>query len=65
MKKILPFVFPLIALLIVLFLALRWYNAKTTRPEGKLTDFGEGMKIEDLTLDQIKQHAVAKDMKSV
>jgi hypothetical protein len=65
MKKLLPFVFPLIALVIVIFLALRWYNAKTIRPEGKLTDFGEGMKIEDLSPAQTKQHTSAKDVKSV
>jgi hypothetical protein len=66
MKKFLPFVFPLIALVIVLFLGYRWYTARIVRSEDKLPQVGEGMKIEDLSseeADQLKNSA--KDMKSV
>jgi hypothetical protein len=49
MKKFLPFVFPAIALAIVLFLAVRWYNSRTVRDNGQITEFAEGVKIEDLT----------------
>ncbi len=49
MKQFLPFIFPLIALLIVLFLGFRWYTTNTSRPEGKISEFAEGIKIEDLS----------------
>lgn len=55
MKKFLPFVFPLVALLIVLFLGYRWYNSKTNRPEGKISEFAEGVKIEDLSDAKVNQ----------
>lgn len=48
MKKILPFVFPVAALLIVLFLAFRWYGQRTER-SGDISPFGEGVEIEELT----------------
>ncbi len=48
MKKVLPFVFPLVALLIVVFLAYRWYNLNTTR-SGQIADNSEGVEIQDLT----------------
>ncbi|HYD35048.1 MAG TPA: hypothetical protein VD999_03185 [Vitreimonas sp.] len=48
MKKYLPFVFPAIALLIVLFLGYRWYSMRTDRT-GVVSTFGEGVEIEDLT----------------
>lgn len=46
MQKYLPFVFPLAALVIVLFLAFRWFSAQTENPAN---DIGEGVQIEDLT----------------
>jgi len=48
MKKYLPFVFPLVALLVVMFLAYNWYTMRTNRP-GQVSTFGEGVEIEDLT----------------
>jgi hypothetical protein len=48
MKKFLPFVFPAIALAVILFLGFRWYNARTERT-GQVSDFGEGVEIEDLS----------------
>lgn len=50
MKKILPFVFPVIAIGIVVFLAGRWYSSRVT---DKVTDIStgddEGVIIENLT----------------
>lgn len=47
MRKVLPFIFPLIALVIVAFLAYRWYSLNTAnRPEDGI---GEGVTIEDLS----------------
>lgn len=51
MKKVLPFVFPAIALLIIMFLAYRWYSLRTQRtPE--ISRFGEGVEIENLSNDE-------------
>lgn len=48
MKKALPFVFPVAALLLVAFLAFRWYGQRTERT-GEITEFGEGIAIEELS----------------
>jgi hypothetical protein len=68
MKKFLPFVFPGVALILVLFLAVRWYNSRTVRPadDGKITQFGDGVQIEDLSKSASdKLRSGAKDEKSV
>jgi hypothetical protein len=66
MKKILPFVFPCIALIIVLILAVRWYNTKATHTSEKIADFGDNMKVEDLSpSDQKNIRQMAKDVRSV
>jgi hypothetical protein len=68
MKKLLPFVFPLIALLLVMFLAVRWYNARTSHKEGQVsqTEFAEGEKIENLSTDQMnKLKKPVKDLNTV
>lgn len=67
MKKFLPFVFPLIAFLIVIFLAVRWYNSKTRRGDGQIPDFADNVKIEDLGQTQVDQmkNQPAKDEKTV
>ncbi len=67
MKKFLPFLFPLIALLIVIFLSVRWYNSKTHRGDGKIPDLAEDVKVEDLTAAQAGQMKAgnAKDMKTL
>ncbi|HEX7018342.1 MAG TPA: hypothetical protein VF209_05560 [Patescibacteria group bacterium] len=48
MKKVLPFVFPVAALLIVLFLAYRWYGQRVDRV-GDVGPGGEGVEIEELS----------------
>ncbi|MBD3279402.1 MAG: hypothetical protein GF390_01680 [Candidatus Pacebacteria bacterium] len=65
MKKFYPFIFPSIALLIVLFLAWRWYNLRTQR-DSEISRLGEGVEIENLTeteLDRVMKGA--GDFKSV
>ena len=47
MKKLLPFVFPLVAVLVIIFLVFRWYRLNTT-PQGDISQFGEGIEIENL-----------------
>ena len=69
MKKFLPFVFPLVALIIVLFLAYRWYNTQTTRT-GDISqsgEFAEGQKIDSVSQAQAKQmmNTSASDSKTV
>jgi hypothetical protein len=46
MKKFLPFVFPLLSLLIVIFLVFRWYDQRTQR--GSITPFADGIEITEL-----------------
>lgn len=67
MKKYLPFVFPALALAIVIFLGYRWYTAQTTKTEGRITDFAEGVEVNQLSqaqLDKLKPSG-AKDVPSV
>ena len=49
LKKYYPFIFPAIALIIVAFLAFRWYNLRTQRDQGP--DQGE-VQIENLTEEE-------------
>lgn len=52
MKKFTPYVFPVIALLIVVFLLFRWYSDRTdtvTKP----VEFGEGVEIENLSENEL------------
>lgn len=51
MKKYLPFVFPAAAMLVVVFLTYRWYSHNTTGV-GQITEFAEGIEIEQLTDDE-------------
>jgi hypothetical protein len=48
MKKVLPFIFPVAALLLVAFLAFRWYGQRTEKT-GEITEFGEGVEIQELS----------------
>lgn len=48
MKKYLPFVFPAIAVLLVLFLAVRWFSLRSSRPEVG-DQFGQNMDIQNIT----------------
>ncbi len=50
MKKILPFIFPILAVVIVIFLASRWYESRTNEKVTNIDNgISEGVKIEDLS----------------
>jgi len=68
MRKFLPFVFPLLALLIVVYLGMRWYRTETSRntADKKPAQFADGAKIEDLSASTSSQlKTPAKDEKTV
>ncbi len=66
MKKFLPFLFPLIALLIIFVLIFRWYNAQTSSKQGKIPDFADGTSISELSpVDNTKLRKGAKDVSTV
>jgi len=67
MKKYIPFVFPALALAIVIFLGYRWYSSQTVKSNGQISAFGEGVQIEDLSSDQVNKlkKAGSKDLPSV
>jgi hypothetical protein len=47
-KDILPFIFPLAALLLVAVLAVRWYKLRNQQV-GQVSEFAEGVEIENLS----------------
>lgn len=51
MKRLLPFIFPLTSLLIVIFLAFRWYDNRTDR--GSITPFAGDVMIEELSQAEV------------
>lgn len=51
-KKYYPFIFPAIALILVLFLAFRWYNLRTKRNQQQSQDRPQ---IENLTEEEMEQ----------
>ncbi|MBW7944766.1 hypothetical protein H3C70_05215 [Patescibacteria group bacterium] len=53
MKKYIPFVFPALALAIVVFLGYRWYTSQTMRSNGQITDFAQGVEVEELSTEQV------------
>lgn len=53
-KKYYPFIFPTIALLLVLFLAFRWYNLRTKR-EQEQEQAQEQVQIENLTEQEMEE----------
>lgn len=66
MKKFLPFLFPLIALIIVGVLIFRWYNSQTANKQGKIPDFAAGTQIEQLSsTDSTRLKKGAKDLATV
>lgn len=66
MNKFLPFVFPVIALLVIGFLTYRWYAMNTPEREGQVSQFGEGVSIDNLSAnDQQKMLLGATDAKTV
>jgi hypothetical protein len=64
MKKYLPFVFPALAFVLVMFLAYRWYTLRIQR-DGQISQVGEGIKIDDLTGQSILEVTGAKDYQKV
>ncbi len=56
-KKYYPFVFPTIALLLVLFLAFRWYNLRTKRNAEQKPE----VQIENLTVEEQEQIVTGDD----
>jgi hypothetical protein len=54
MKKFLPYVFPAIVLVILLFLAYRWYTVRTQR-DGKVSPFADSVTVENLSQDDAKR----------
>lgn len=52
MEKFAPYIFPTIALLIVVFLTFRWYNMRTQR-DGEISQFAEGVEIENLSESEL------------
>jgi hypothetical protein len=62
LKKYTPFIIPTISLLLVLFLAFRWYNLRTQRDND--LRFGE-IEIEDLTEEETEVVIGAPDTSTV
>lgn len=52
MKKIYPYIFPAIALILVIFLTWRWYRLRTQRG-GEITPLAEGVEIENLSQEEM------------
>lgn len=48
MKRLLPYVFPVVAIVIILALILRWYQ-QNTQPQGEIPDFASEIEIENIT----------------
>jgi hypothetical protein len=59
MKKYLPYVFPAIAVLIVIGLAFRWYSLRNVTDDGEVSDFGQSISIEQQT-DEEAQDALSR-----
>lgn len=51
MQKIAPFIFPLVAFVIVLLLLFRWYSLQNSR-SGQITDEGQVIELNDLLKSQ-------------
>jgi len=69
MRKILPFIFPLMALLIVLFLLYRWYGLRTNR-QGRINTDDSRIQVEELNSSatpgaRISPRPGIADMKSI
>lgn len=50
LKKLLPFVFPTAAIVLVIVLGVRWYRLRNEQA-GQISEFAEGIEIEDLTTE--------------
>lgn len=66
MNKLLPFVFPAVALLVVIFLAFRWYSLNTPDQKGSVSEFGENVNVEQLPdADQAQMLTSVDDYQTV
>ncbi len=54
LKKLLPFIFPTAAIVLVIILGVRWYRLRQDRT-GQISEFAEGIEIEDLTDEATEQ----------
>jgi hypothetical protein len=48
MRKFLPYVFPAVVLMVLLFLAARWYSVRTQR-DGQVSPFADAVTVENLS----------------
>ena len=64
MKQLTPYIFPAVAILIVVVLVFRWYRLNTQTP-GSLPDFGEQVQVEDVNEAQASILNGAEDFSSV
>jgi hypothetical protein len=65
MKKIYPYILPTIALVIIIFLTIRWYTQRTEQ-SGQITPFGESIEIESITEEEANEILKgADDLQSV
>lgn len=53
LKKLLPFILPIIALILVIVVVSRWYNNRTEE-EIALPDYSEGLEIENLSQSELE-----------
>ncbi len=51
MKKYLPYIFPAIAVLVIIGLAFRW-SAVRNADQGQVSDFGQSIQVEELSDEQ-------------
>lgn len=49
MKKITPYIFPVLVILVVIFLITRWYGKR-----GQISEYGEGIQIENLSEEELQ-----------
>ncbi len=61
LKQYYPFIIPTISLLLVLFLAFRWYNTRTQRDVADITQ----VEIEDLTQEELQIVQGTQDVSTV
>ncbi len=65
LKKLLPFIFPTAAIVLVIILGVRWFRLRQERT-GQISEFAEGIEIEDLTDEATQQPlSEAEDLASL
>jgi len=64
-KQVLPFLFPIAAILLVVILAFRWYNLRSEQM-GQISEFAEGVEIENLSEQELNDDfSGAEDLESI